>query len=120
GRLNLTGTGYAPEGAVTALAAGTAAELPPEAANPGLRTELQRALTVGDLANNAVLQEEDGRWSVQGDPTEGALLVAARKAGLDDERLDARFRRIGELPFSSDRKLMTTVHADAEAAERIL
>ena len=37
--------------------------------------------TVADRANNAVLQERDGRWSVQGDPTEGALIVAARKAG---------------------------------------
>ena len=48
-----------------------------------LRLELQRALTVADRANNAVLQEHDGRWIVQGDPTEGALLVAARKAGSD-------------------------------------
>ena len=47
-----------------------------------LRVELQRALTVADRANNAVLQERDGRWTVQGDPTEGALVVAARKAGL--------------------------------------
>ncbi|HEX7038423.1 MAG TPA: cation-translocating P-type ATPase [Pseudomonadales bacterium] len=119
GRLELGGTGYAPHGTATVRPAGTAAELPLETADPALRNELQRALTVGDLANNAVLQEEDGRWSVQGDPTEGALLVAARKAGLDDEQL-GRFRRIGELPFSSDRKLMTTVHTDAASADRIL
>ena len=60
-----------------------------------------------DRANNAVLQERDGRWTVQGDPTEGALIVAARKAGLEDEALDARFERVGEVPFSSERKLMT-------------
>jgi len=47
-----------------------------------LRTELERALSVGDRASNAILREQEGRWSVQGDPTEGALLVAARKAGL--------------------------------------
>ena len=41
------------------------------------------------------LQERDGRWTVQGDPTEGALIVAARKAGLEDEALDARFERVG-------------------------
>jgi Ca2+-transporting ATPase len=57
---------------------------------------------------------------VQGDPTEGALLVAARKAGLTDEALDARFRRVGEVPFSSERKLMSTVHTDAENRERLL
>jgi Ca2+-transporting ATPase len=82
--------------------------------------ELQRALTVADRANNAVLQERDGRWTVQGDPTEGALVVAARKAGLTDETLDARFERVGEVPFSSERKLMTTVHTDANRQESLL
>ncbi len=48
-----------------------------------LRIEFERALAAADRANNAVLQERDGRWTVQGDPTEGALIVAARKAGLD-------------------------------------
>ena len=80
-----------------------------------LRIELERALAVADRANNAVLQERDGRWTVQGDPTEGALVVAARKAGLEDEALDARFERVGEVPFSSERKLMTTIHTDAES-----
>ena len=64
---------------------------------------------MADRANNAVLQERDGRWMVQGDPTEGALIVAARKAGLEQEALDARFTRVGEVPFSSERKLMSTV-----------
>jgi Ca2+-transporting ATPase len=57
---------------------------------------------------------------VQGDPTEGALLVAARKAGLEDEALDARLARIEEVPFSSERKLMTTIHTDAERQEHLL
>ena len=48
----------------------------------------------------AILQQRDGRWTIQGDPTEGALLVAARKIGLDRAALDARFQRIGEVPFS--------------------
>ena len=85
-----------------------------------LRVELERALAAADRANNAVLQERDGRWTVQGDPTEGALIVAARKAGLEDEALDARFERVGEVPFSSERKLMSTVHTDAERQERLL
>src|SRR5690606_15207898 len=50
----------------------------------------------------------------------GALVVAARKAGLDAATLDARFPRIAEIPFSSERKLMTTVHADAERGDRVL
>ena len=85
-----------------------------------LRIELQRALAVADRANNAVLQERDGHWTVQGDPTEAALIVAAHKAGLVDEALEARFQRVGEVPFSSDRKLMSTVHTDAERKERVL
>ena len=85
-----------------------------------LRFELVRALAAADRANNAVLQERDGRWTVQGDPTEGALIVAARKAGLEDEALDARFARIAEVPFSSERKLMSTIHTDAEQQERLL
>ena len=112
GRVNLTGTGYVPEGDVR-VQNGAALE-------GALRIEVRRALTVADRANNAVLQEHEGRWSVQGDPTEGALLVAARKAGLADETLDARFERIGEVPFSSERKLMSTVHTDAERQERLL
>ena len=58
-------------------------------------------------------KEHDGRWSIQGDPTEGALIVAARKVGLHDAALGARFKRVGEVPFSSERKLMSTIHEDA-------
>ena len=106
GSVNLGGTGYAPEGDVTRHGDGTI--------DGSLRTEFIRTLAAADRANNAVLQEHDGRWSVQGDPTEGALIVAARKAGLEEETLDVRFERVGEVPFSSERKLMSTVHADAE------
>ncbi|MGK2856268.1 MAG: cation-translocating P-type ATPase, partial [Thermoanaerobaculia bacterium] len=62
----------------------------------------------------------DGRWTVQGDPTEGALIVAAQKAGLEEEVLAARFERLAEVPFSSERKLMSTVHSDSEREERVL
>src|SRR5690606_34734869 len=72
-----------------------------------------------DRANNAVLQKRGGRWVVHGDPTEGALIVAAHKAGLTEETLDARFERVGEVPFSSERKLMSTIHTDAERAGRL-
>ena len=112
GRVTLSGTGYAPEGEVGHDGGG--------AIDSALRNELERALTVADCANNSVLQERDGRWSVQGDPTEGALVVAARKAGLEAEHLQARFKRVGELPFSSERKLMTTIHTDAERQEHVL
>jgi Ca2+-transporting ATPase len=57
---------------------------------------------------------------VVGDPTEAALIVAARKAGLQAEHLTRRFTRVGEVPFSSERKLMSTLHTDTEAEGRVL
>src|SRR5690606_23776355 len=108
GRSTFDGTGYEPEGAVS-----TANGEPVDGA---LRLELERALTVAERANNAVLAEQDGRWAPQGDPTEAALLTAARKAGLDPAVLDARHPRVAEVPFSSERKLMSTVHAHADSA----
>jgi Ca2+-transporting ATPase len=112
GRVSFEGTGYEPRGSVHREDGG-AIEGP-------LRVELVRALAAADRANNAVLQQNGGRWVVQGDPTEGALIVAARKAGLEAEALKARFDRIAEVPFSSERKLMTTIHTDTERQERLL
>jgi Ca2+-transporting ATPase len=106
GRVDFTGTGYEPVGEVRA-ADGAAIDL-------SLREELERALTVADQANNAVLQKKGDQWSVQGDPTEGALIVAATKAGLNHDQLSGRLERVGEVPFSSDRKLMSTVHRDRD------
>ncbi len=75
---------------------------------------MRRTLLAGGLANNSVLEEKEGVWTIQGDPTEAALVVAARKSGIGPEEMDQRFNRIGEVPFSSDRKLMSTVQTDAE------
>ena len=112
GRVTFGGSGYAPLGGVSREGGG---EVEGE-----LRIELDRLLAASDRASNAVLQEHEGRWTVHGDPTEGALLVAARKAGLTAAALEARFRRVGEVPFSSERKLMSTVHTDADNAEGLL
>lgn len=111
GRVAVTGTGYAPEG-----------ELQPDtvAEEVALQAELTRILRAADLANNAALQEKDGRWTVIGDPTEGALLVAAKKAGLELSDLQQRFERVGEVPFSSERKIMSTVHHDTHHEERLI
>lgn len=111
GRVTLTGTGYTPEGEMRRDDS--------EAIEGALQFELLRALAAADRASNAVLQERDGRWSVQGDPTEGALIVAARKAGLHAEALDARFSRLAEVPFSSERKLMSTLHSDVETLDSV-
>jgi P-type Ca2+ transporter type 2C len=110
-RVTFTGTGYAPEGEMRRDDG--------EAIKGALQFELRRALATADRASNAVLQKRDGRWSVQGDPTEGALIVAARKAGLHADELDARFNRIAEVPFSSERKLMSTLHSDVETPDSV-
>ena len=112
GRVLVGGTGYAPEGDVQQEGGGPVAG--------DLRIELERALAVADRANNASLQQRDGHWTVVGDPTEGALIVAARKAGLEADRLEQRFARVGEIPFSAERKLMSTVHTDTETEGRVL
>ncbi len=69
-------------------------------------------LAIGALCNDASLQPdpETGRYAVIGDPTEGALLVAAGQAGLNIETLSHALPRVGELPFDSERKRMTTIH----------
>ena len=105
GRVTFEGSGYSPEGFAHPDGGG-AIEGP-------LRIEVERALAVADRANNASVQRRDGRWTVQGDPTEGALLVAARKCGLSSADLDIRLPRLAEVPFSSERKLMSTIHRDA-------
>jgi len=105
GRVTFEGSGYAPEGNVRADEG--------KSIEGALRVEIERALAVADRANNAVVHHQDGRWTVRGDPTEGALIVAARKCGLDSEALNKRLPRVGEVPFSSERKLMSTIHRDA-------
>jgi P-type Ca2+ transporter type 2C len=106
GRVTFAGSGYAPDGEVRREDGGEI--------EGDLRLELERALAAADRANNAVVEQHEGRWIVHGDPTEGALLVAARKAGLEAEALEARLPRVAEVPFSSERKLMSTVHRDAD------
>jgi len=71
---------------------------------------LNMLLRGGVLCNDSTLFEDGGKWSVRGDPTEGALVVLAAKAGVDHEETKQKNARINEFPFSSDRKRMTTIH----------
>ncbi|MCJ7767754.1 cation-translocating P-type ATPase, partial [Candidatus Bathyarchaeota archaeon] len=75
--------------------------------------ELRALLTTATLCNDAKLEKDPAseRWVIKGDPTEGALIVTAAKAGLWKEELEKQQRRIGEIPFSSETKRMTTLHA---------
>ncbi|MBX7221992.1 MAG: cation-translocating P-type ATPase [Blastocatellia bacterium] len=112
GRVAVTGVGYEPSGDLHHNGK-------PIAAGP-VSDEVNSTLRAAALVNNAALRQEADGWTIQGDPTEGALLVAACKAGLTLEELAQRFPRLGEVPFSSERKLMSTVHADTEQPERVL
>lgn len=71
---------------------------------------LHEVLMAGALCNDAQHVERDGRWTIVGDPTEGALLVAAKKAGLDPERLNEVSPRLDAIPFESERQFMATLH----------
>jgi len=106
----VTGVGYRPDGEFEVDG------LP--LTDDQLRDEVEFVIGGGSLASDARLREEDGEWAILGDPTEAAFLVADRKLGITDER-QARFTRVGEIPFTSDRKLMTSLEADAEFGGRV-
>lgn len=75
---------------------------------------LARSLRVAALANRASLLHHEGTWRTRGDPTEVALLVAARKGGFDRATLLTAQPEVGEVPFSSDRMFMATFHTDQD------
>jgi Ca2+-transporting ATPase len=100
---HVSGSGYAPHGEYSLNGSGKI--------EPG--EELRRLLTAAVLASDAVLlpdTDKDNDWDIKGDPTEGALVVAAAKAGLEKEALDNEFPRTQEIPFTSETKRMTTLH----------
>ena len=72
--------------------------------------DLDLLLKIGALCNDSQLTNEDGKWRILGDPTEAALMVAAYKRSLLKEDLNNEYPRIDEIPFSSERKIMTTIH----------
>ena len=100
--IKVTGVGYEPEGEFL---------FEDEKVDPSDKN-LRTLLKVSTLCNDAKLEKdtETERWIIKGDPTEGALVVAAAKAGLWKEDLEQQEPRIGEVPFSSERKRMSTIH----------
>ncbi|NND73715.1 MAG: cation-translocating P-type ATPase [Ilumatobacter sp.] len=105
----LTGIGYEPVGHLV--------EHGEPITDGGVIDEIELVLRAGSLANDASIRADAaGRWEVVGDPTEIAFLVAERKLG-GDERRQRNFQRVAEVPFDSDRKLMSTVESSAGGAE---
>lgn len=99
--IKVSGVGYAPEGEFI---------FEDKKMDPANEEELSTLLKIATLCNDAKLERGGDRWTIKGDPTEGALVVAAAKAGLWKEELEKETPRIAEVPFSSERKRMTTVH----------
>lgn len=103
---HVTGSGYEPTGEVR------------DAAHHRLEVEtrpaLRECLHAGMLCNDSTLIEKDGLWSIAGDPTEGALLVAAAKGGLQQDHVHAVTPRVDTIPFDSDYMYRATLHDHAE------
>jgi Ca2+-transporting ATPase len=99
GLYSVSGSGYAPEGAVVDE---TGSSVGGEA--------LRELLIAGVLCNDSSLYQEAGHWHVHGDPTEGALLVSAAKGGIDREEVEHRFPRLDTVPFDSEHQYMATLH----------
>ncbi|MFH1589556.1 MAG: HAD-IC family P-type ATPase [archaeon] len=79
--------------------------------NPTENKNISKILEIGILCNNANLKkEEDEEWKIEGESTEGALVVLAKKAGIEKDQMHKDFPRVHEHPFDSDRKCMSSVH----------
>ncbi len=109
---DVTGSGYRPEGTVLDDDGATA--------DPGANEALRWTLLAGAACNDARLMHTDETWAVLGDPTEGALLVAAAKAGIDTAAVADTLPREATIPFSSDRKYMATRHSDRDGGHVVL
>ena len=131
GQVRLTGTGYAPEGAMQPVeASGSDDQQLTDAIDSSLAEAVEETLMVGTIANDGDLHWQvdqaepgsqvqsgsgQGHWQIVGDPTEVSLIVAARKVGFD-AKADG-YRRLAEIPFTSERKLMSVLAAPNDGDE---
>ena len=96
--VGVSGSGYAPNGMFTVDGKKVKGD------------EFGPLLRIGTLCNDAHVAKKGNKWEVFGDPTEAALVVSARKAKIEQKMLNAQRERLDEIPFSSERKMMTTIH----------
>ncbi|HOE57899.1 MAG TPA: HAD-IC family P-type ATPase, partial [Bacillota bacterium] len=101
---DISGQGYNPAGEYT---------VGEKRIDPEKESELKLLLVSGVLCNDSALEQKDANdnlWGIVGDPTEGALVTAGAKAGYEKVKMNEYFPRIEEIPFDSERKMMTTFH----------
>jgi Ca2+-transporting ATPase len=110
--IEVTGAGYEPRGEFLDPRTG-------EQLDPGAAAALRLALQIAALCNDSGIRPEGVGYKINGDPTEGALVVAAQKAGIKKEELEQRYPRVGELPFERARKRMTTIHRDTVTGKTV-
>jgi P-type Ca2+ transporter type 2C len=103
--IEVSGTGYEPFGTFSMNGSGVQSS-----------EALSMLLRAAALASDARLEQKDAthKWEIKGDPTEGALVVAAAKAGFEKAKLDAQFSRVSEIPFTAETKRMTTLHKTSD------
>lgn len=111
-RFRTTGSGYEPGGAILSAAG--------RPLNDGERADLRPLLLASALCGDTRVEPVNGRWRCVGDPTEGALLVLARKGGVERQDMERRMPRLREFPFESARQRMSTVHHLASGAYEVL
>ncbi len=114
--IEVSGSGYMPEGKFSIISkensktSAKETEIKTKEINIKDKKELELLVTTGFLCNNAeLLETENKKWEIIGDPTEGSLIVLAKKANIDQEYIKERFTEIKELPFDSDRKRMSVI-----------
>ncbi len=115
---DVSGSGYAPEGVIAAAATRTHEHVSMEHAHG--RLAVLECLRAGLLCNDSRLVRDGVDWLVEGDPTEGALIVAAAKAGLAADAAHAMLPRIDSIPFESELQYMATFHDQGPDRPRII
>jgi cation-transporting P-type ATPase F len=105
------GNGYEPSGDLI---------LDGQRLTPGDAPGLTECLLAGLVCNDSALVQKEGRWEAQGDPTEVALIVAARKAGLEGDAVKTLLPRVDAIPFESQHQFMATLHDDKEAGRKLV
>jgi cation-transporting P-type ATPase F len=106
---NVGGSGYSPEGQIESAGG----------KNSELSIAVRECLICGVLCNDSFLFQKESAWKIEGDPTEGALLVSGRKAGVYVEELSKEILRLDHIPFESQNQYMATLHSSNNSGARI-